>query len=229
MAIEAMFEKQGGVFLNSVKEITAKLKDVDCFVFDWDGVFNNGAKSDLKGSPFSEADSMGLNMLRFSYWLIHGKLPIVTIITGANNLTAIDFAKREHISAISINTKDKRVTLDQITKKYGTSHTKTAFVFDDILDLDASSICQLSFCVRRKASPLFNEFVSQKHMCDYLSANEGGQHAVREITELLIGLNGNYEETISKRIAYQGDYAQYLAERQAVEVEILNSDSIAYP
>jgi len=225
MAIEAMFEKLGGVFLNSFKEISAKLKEVDCFVFDWDGVFNNGVKADLKGSPFSEADSMGLNMLRFSYWLIHGKLPIVVIITGANNLTAIDFAKREHISAISINTKDKLATLGQITKKYGTSLNQTAFVFDDILDLNASSACQLSFCVRRKASPLFNEFVSQKHMCDYLSANEGGQHAVREVTELLIGLNGNYEDTISKRIAYDGEYAQYLAERQAVVVEVLNANT----
>ena len=220
MAIEAMFQKQGGVFLTPVKEFSDKLKDIDCFVFDWDGVFNNGVKADLKGSPFSEPDSMGLNMLRFSYWLLKGKLPIVAIITGANNLTAIDFAKREHLHAVYLNSKNKKDTLGRLAKDYFLSTHQMAFTFDDILDLGASKICELSLCVRRNASPLFNDFISQHKLCNYISGQEGGKHAVREITELLIGLNGNYEETVSKRMKYEGDYAEYLTARNAVQVEI---------
>jgi len=189
----------------------------------FDSVFNDGVKAHEKGSPFSEPDSMGLNMLRFSYWLIHGKLPFVAIITGANNLSALDFAKREHLHAVYLNVKNKRETISEFAQNHNINIQQTAFVFDDILDLSAAEICQLAFCVKRKASPLFEAFIKEYNLCDYISAHEGGQHAIREITELIIGMNGNFEETLKKRMAYEGDYKQYLSNRNQVEVNFVNS------
>jgi 3-deoxy-D-manno-octulosonate 8-phosphate phosphatase (KDO 8-P phosphatase) len=222
MSIQNQFESIGGQFISPIEEISDKLKNTHCFFFDWDGVFNNGVKNNDKGSPFSEPDSMGLNMLRYSYWLIHGKLPIVAIITGANNITAIDFAKRENIHAVRLNAKNKRKSVDELATSYGYSTKESLFVFDDILDLNAAKACGLSIGVKRYSSPLFNQFIENESLCSYITGSEGGNHAVRELSELLIGLNGNYNETISNRMIHIGSYEEYLIQRSAISLDLKN-------
>ena len=46
-----------------------RLDKIKAFVFDWDGVFNNGAKDSEGASPFNEVDAMGTNLLRFNHHL----------------------------------------------------------------------------------------------------------------------------------------------------------------
>jgi len=226
MTIQEKFEHEGAIFLSSVEEIATKLNDIRCFIFDWDGVFNKGIKSNDNGSSFAEPDSMGLNMLRFSYWLRHGSLPLIVIVSGANNITALDFAKREHINAVYLNSKNKQEVIAQLTNKYEVAQHQSLFVFDDIIDLNVAKICSLSFCVRRSASILFNDFVIENKLCNYITAHGGGDYAVREITELIIGLYGNYNETISKRMEYKGPYEEYLSIRNSVAVNIQEIEPI---
>ena len=57
-----------GVFITDVAIIQQKLQQVKAFIFDWDGVFNDGRKDIQGNSGFSEIDSMGINMMRFSYY-----------------------------------------------------------------------------------------------------------------------------------------------------------------
>ena len=199
------------------KEIISKLKAVRCFIFDWDGVFNDGVKTNSEGSSFSEPDSMGLNMLRFSYWLLHDALPVTGIITGENNISALRFAKREHLHAVLLNTKNKKNALIKLTIDLGVSPGQTLFVFDDILDLGAAEISLFSICVNRNASPFFKNFVIKNKLCDYMTGNAGGENAIREIAELIIGLNGNYDKTIAERMKQKGNYETYLLQRNAIE------------
>lgn len=217
MTLQEKFEAIGGRFFTGFDSMASLFKTIDTFIFDWDGVFNSGEKKDINGSPFSEPDSMGINMLRFSYWLMHGKLPITCIMSGANNESAKYFAEREHLHAVLLNTKNKAESIQSITKKFKSSPKSTLFVFDDILDLGAASQCSLRFCINRKASPLFSEFIEKNTLCDYLSGQEGGQHAVREITELMIGLNNNFDEVVSKRMTFHPDYETYLKKRNEIE------------
>ena len=42
-----------------------------------------------------------------------------------------------------------------------------------------------------------------------------GQYAVREASELLMGLTGNFDKTITERMTYSDEYAAYLALRKA--------------
>jgi 3-deoxy-D-manno-octulosonate 8-phosphate phosphatase (KDO 8-P phosphatase) len=216
-SVEDTFTALGGQFLTPAADIAQKYAQLKAFIFDWDGVFNNGIKYSEAGSLYSEADSMGTNMLRFDHWLLTGHLPHVFIITGANNTTSIKFAKREHFDAVFINCKNKREALAEITEKYGLESKEAAFVFDDILDVDLATKCGLSFAVKRSASPLFTNYLVNNNVCDYITAHKGRQHAVREISELLMGLNGSYDQTISKRIQYEGDYLNYLSARNSVE------------
>ena len=202
-----------GEILVSQNEFLQKLKTIKAFVFDWDGVFNDGSKHASGGSAFSEADSMGTNMLRFSYWLQKKSLPFTFIVSGANNPTAIAFAQREHFSGAIIGSKNKIVSFDMITKQFQISWEEMAFVYDDILDLGAAEKCGLKICIKREASPEFEAYVRDKNLADYISNNEGGRHAVREVCELLMKHYENYSETVSLRASNSAEYAKYLIER----------------
>lgn len=218
--VKNKFIEIGGHFLVSDKEITRDLLKINAFIFDWDGVFNNGSKNSESGSSFSEPDALGTNMLRFNHWRIFKKIPHFFIISGANNLTAIEFAKREHFNAVYIRYLNKRKAIEHIVENFGVEVDQMAFVFDDILDLDIAGLCKLNFCVRRNASPLFYDYLIAHSICQYITGNEGGNHAVREISELLMGLTGQYNETISKRIEFGDEYKEYLSQRTLINTMI---------
>ena len=66
---KSIFENLGAEFLLPQYKIAEKLQNIKAFVFDWDGVFNKGEKNATISSSFNEVDSMGTNLLRFSYFL----------------------------------------------------------------------------------------------------------------------------------------------------------------
>ena len=90
------FSALNGSFIIPAVRIAAKLKKIRAVIFDWDGVFNDGFKGESFSSTFGEADSMGINMLRYGLWRQNGQLPAVAIISGESNQTSLQFARREH-------------------------------------------------------------------------------------------------------------------------------------
>ena len=210
-----------GEFIEDQRTIAEKLKNIKAIIFDWDGVFHSGYKKDNSESSFSEADSMGINMLRFSYYLQNNKIPYTAIVTGENNETATYFAKREHFDAIFLKSKNKIEVLDWLTQHKGFTNEEVLFVFDDILDLSMAKVCGLRFMVNREASFMLRSYCKTNNLCDYITKNDGGNHAIREICELAISLGGDYNQVIDKRIKYTGDYSKY--------IEIRNSLSTILP
>ncbi len=216
MDIEKTFTERGGTFLTPAVQIGKKLSSVKALIFDWDGVFNNGMKSDDGGSPFSEIDSMGINLLRFSIWLRTGKMPLCFIITGMNNQTALGFAKREHFDGIVMGIKRKKLALVQICNKYGINPEEAAFIFDDAIDIETAKACGLSFFINRRSNPLLSDYIERNKICSYISALPGEAHGLREICELMTGLNGNYETVIELRISFVPEYENYLKDRELI-------------
>lgn len=221
MDIEEVFTKPGGYFLTPADKITLALAEIRALVFDWDGVFNDGKKTGETGSSFSEIDSMGINLLRFSWWLRSGKIPRTFVVTGMNNQTAIEFSRREHFDGIFLNYRDKAEALDKICEKLNITPVKIAFFFDDVIDAGAAKICGLSFCVDNKADPLFIDFLKRKKIGDYISASTGNDHAIREICSLLIGLTGNLDQVVELRMRYKGEYKEYLDRRNLTDTEVI--------
>jgi 3-deoxy-D-manno-octulosonate 8-phosphate phosphatase (KDO 8-P phosphatase) len=221
MALEQEFVKLGGEFLTPAKRISSSLKNIKAFVFDWDGVFNDGRKTSESDSTFSEIDSMGINLLRFDYWLRNSQFPPIFIITGMKNLAATEFAKREHFDGIFLNIKNKREAFDSICSKCKLTSKENAFVFDDVLDIDVAKLSGLSFFVGRKSNPLLTNYIKQNKICDYISGFSGENHAVREICELIIGLSGDYKRTLELRIQFKGEYEEYFKKRNAINTDIV--------
>jgi 3-deoxy-D-manno-octulosonate 8-phosphate phosphatase (KDO 8-P phosphatase) len=218
--VEKIFTSIGGTLIIPFNDLKNKAKKIKAFVFDWDGVFNNGSKTSDKGSPFAEPDAMGMNMLKLDYRLRNDSLPYTFIITGENNQPALDLAKREHMDAVFLSYINKSMALDIICEKYGLKTDEIAFVFDDILDIEVAKRVGIAILVNRSGSPLTTDYLISGKVCDYVTGNTGGNFAVREACELLIGLAGDMEKTIDTRIRFKGDYENYLAERNLKETEL---------
>ncbi|MBI3520811.1 MAG: hypothetical protein HY062_15850 [Bacteroidetes bacterium] len=69
--------------------------------------------------------------------------------------------------------------------------------------------------IPHKSNPLLNGYVIKNKLVDYMTGATSGGYAVREVTELLIGLNGNFDETITHRKNFSSEYSYYLAQRKS--------------
>jgi 3-deoxy-D-manno-octulosonate 8-phosphate phosphatase (KDO 8-P phosphatase) len=220
--LKELFEELGGEFVSPSSLFTKRWKNIKAFVFDWDGVFNTGIKGHEVTSHFTEADSMGVNMLRFSHWLLHGKKQAKTaIITGQKNQSALHFAQREHFDLVYMGKANKAEAFSDLCSKLDLKEEEILYVFDDVLDLPIAEKAGLRILINRYASPLFYDHVRSHGLADYITFNEGGENAVRESCELLIGMNDNYADVMRKRGEYTGDYEVYLTERNQINPSIL--------
>jgi 3-deoxy-D-manno-octulosonate 8-phosphate phosphatase (KDO 8-P phosphatase) len=211
------FENNGGKFLVSQQDFELKLHAIKAFVFDWDGVFTDGGKDHEQQSSFNEADSMGTNLLRFSFFLKKGELPITAIISGENNKTAFNFVARENFDLKYFKVADKIKAIEHFCAERKISPAEVAYVFDDVLDLSIARICGLRVFIPREANPLLNNFVIKNNLADYITAATSGNCPVRETCELIIGAYGLYEEVLNHRIDYTKTYAQYVGLKKALK------------
>ncbi len=216
MSTVQAFEKLGTRLLHPVAELAKRVKHVKAIVFDWDGVFNDGWKDREGGSPFSEVDSMGVNLLRFALWQQHHKMLPCVIITGQHNLNAERFAEREHLDAVYMGFAHKPEAFDAFLEAHELEAKEVAFFFDDVLDLPVARRCGLRILMKRASSPLMEAHVVEHGDADVITALSGGQHGIREACELLMTLNSNGVETIEHRVEFTADYQDYLAMRGAI-------------
>src|SRR5690606_36743845 len=120
-----------GQFIIAPELMREKLDQVKAFVFDWDGVFNNGMKDENGSSPFSEVDSMGTHMLRLNHYLRTGKPPLPAIITGEKNKAAFSLAEREHFNAVYYGIRRKAAALAHLCLTHHLAPGEVAYIFDD--------------------------------------------------------------------------------------------------
>lgn len=212
---ESIFSELGGLFCTPAEKIGERLKTIKAFVFDWDGVFNDASKNENKSSTFNEADSMGTNLLRFSYFMKNHSLPVTAIISGEKNEMAFYFSQREHFSASYFKIPHKIQALEHFCTQHKLALTEVCFVFDDVLDLSVAEKCGLRILVNRRANPLFKNYIIKNNLTDYITAHQSGQFAVREACEMLMGLHGTYDEILKQRTEYSDLYATYITKRQS--------------
>ena len=69
------------------------------------------------------------------------------------------------------------------------------------------------------AGVLFKDYAIRKNICDYVTAGDSENNAVREICELLLGLMGEFDAVISSRTAVDESMQEYIDTRQKVETD----------
>lgn len=201
----------------SEQDLIDKLAGIKAWIFDWDGVFNDGHKDANRQNTFCERDSMGTNMLRYAHYLRHGEQPYCAIITGATNPTPQVFAKREHFHAIVPGSLYKRDVVEHLLSKWGVSAAETAFVFDDILDLNVSEFVGLRVQIAYPSSLMLNSYVEENKLADIVCSLSGKQQAVRCISDYLITLQDQRDAVIQGRMNLDDSYQAYFTQRQSIE------------
>jgi len=209
------FTSIGGQFVLSPDKIKSKLADIKAFVFDWDGVFNSGYKGENTPGLFSEPDSAGLNLLRYSYYRTNKTIPSCAIITGENNPGAIYFSKRENFNVVYMQVLNKADAILHLCSKNNISPSQVACVFDDINDLSMAKVCGLRFMIKKSAAPALESFAINNNLCDYITGTEQEKYPIREICEMIIAFNGRYEASLSSRIGLDDTYKKFLGQKKA--------------
>lgn len=220
------FQEIGGKFLTFPDEIRQKLQNIKAFVSDWDGVFNTGVKGENISSYFTEADSMGTNLLRYFLWGQNEEMPVAAIITGANNPSARKWGEREHLQTVYSRIANKRDAILHFCEQEHIEPKNVMYCFDDVNDLAVAEIVGLRFLIRRNASPLFEKYVNENKLADYITGQEGGSHAIREICELLMGISGEYGQIVQERVNFSENYQAYFTERQSIATKFLTVEDI---
>ena len=207
-------------YLHSQEELQRRAKNIKAVLFDWDGVFNDGWKNIEGGSPFSEVGSMGVNMLRFSLWLKNRFNPPAAVITGQINPQAEKFVQRERLHAIYMGFINKPDAFRVFLRDNGLKAEEVAFFFDDAIDLALAKQCGLRVMIGRSAGMRFTEHVIARGDVDIVTANSGGENGLREATEAVIELVGNFTAVFDQRAAYSEGYQRYLQERNTTEPQV---------
>lgn len=223
--VQSLFEASGGRFFTTPEVLREKLQGIKALLFDWDGVFNSGIKGQNVASPFSEVDSMGLNMLRFSQFKAQGAIPYTAIVTGENNPSAFFLAERENFHAVFYSLKRKAEIFDFLFKNLRITPDQVAYAFDDLVDIPVAKEAGLRFYIPRSCNPMLNQYMVYQGLSDYSPSNKGGEGAIREISELVIALQGHYNEVITERIGWETPYQNYQLAKKAVSPAFYTSDS----
>lgn len=219
------FTKIGGQFLGSPESLATSIKTAKAIIFDWDGVFNDGQKGDNGSSNFNEVDSMGINLLRFSYWLNYKKTPLTAVLSGERNLVSFYWTKREHFTSCYYKQANKTQALEHFCNTNNIKPAEIIFVFDDVLDLSVAKLVGTRIFISRKANPLFNDYVVKYKLADYITANEPNHYAIRETCELLIGMQDIYEKVITERVTYSTNYKNYIDNRNSLSTTFFTTQN----
>jgi len=223
--LEDHFSDIGGQFLRSSFDIQQSLKGIKAYLFDWDGVFNDGSKLGSEGSRYSEVDSAGLRMLRYGHYQRFGHIPLLGVVTGAKNPVAIDLMKSHQGDIVYQKTLRKSIALEHFLAHNQIQAEEVCYVFDDVLDLSIAQRVGIRLCIGRLANPLFLGLVAGSNLADYITASQGNEHAVRECCELLLGLMGNYSQVVQQFIGDQSHYDEFknkLAQKELSAYEFEN-------
>lgn len=163
---------------------------------------------------------MGVNMLRFALWLKHGVNPPAAVITGQINPQAEQFVQREKLHAIYMGFINKPDAFDEFLRNNELKPEEVAFFFDDAIDLPLAKQCGLRVMIGRNAGMRFTAHVITRGDVDIVTANSGGENGLREATETVIELLGNFDDVFDQRAAYTEEYQRYLQERNATEPKV---------
>ena len=174
------------LFEVSKEAILKKAKNIKLVAFDVDGVLTDGklilGESGNEYKSFHVRDGQGLVML------METSCHVAVITARTSNIVA------ERMSSLGIEyvyqgENNKGEALIKLASKIGVELSEVAYVGDDIIDLPAMKKAVLPIAVA-DAHP------EVKKIAKYITENKGGQGAVREICELIMIAQNNFENQI---------------------------------
>ncbi|MCD6153434.1 MAG: HAD-IIIA family hydrolase [Syntrophobacterales bacterium] len=170
------------------EELVKKIKSVTFLMLDVDGVLTDGKIiiDDLGNETkhFNVRDGHGLKML------IRTGIQVV-LITGRTSKVVEYRARELGIKEIYQGSKNKVENLEEILRKKRISGEQVAYVGDDIVDIPVFRRVGFSVAVEDAS-----EYA--KESADYITERKGGQGAVRELCEIILKIQGKWDDIASR-------------------------------
>jgi len=168
--------------------IAEKAKKIKLLILDVDGVLTDGrivySDSGEELKLFDIKDGHGIKLL-----MREGIR--VAIITGRRSLAVEKRAADLDVKAVFQGVQNKIEAYEEILKSNSLVDTEVAAVGDDLLDLPVLKKCGLSFAVPGAAEEV-------KQGADFITKNEGGRGAVREVCEFILKAQGLWEKASAR-------------------------------
>ncbi len=163
-------------------EIRKKARKIKLLLLDVDGVLTDGGiVMDDRGKEikrFDVRDGQGIKLL------IHAGIE-VALITGRFSKVVSHRARELGVSRVYQRAFNKVEVYQKIKKETGLKDQEIAYMADDIVDLPVLRRVGLAMTVK-------DGWAGLKRMVDYVTVENGGKGAVREIVEILLSAQGKW-------------------------------------
>ena len=162
------------------------MSDIKLFITDIDGVWTDGsmyystAGEELK--RFNTYDSAGVLFAKLSN-------KDVAIITGENNSTVVDRAKKLQIKHVFMGISNKVDVAEKLIGDLEISWDEVAFIGDDINDFQLLMKVGISACPSQAPSYI-------KEIVDEVLPVKGGDGAFRAFVELILRKEGKFKSAL---------------------------------
>ena len=174
-----------------MQDILEKAKKIKLVIFDIDGVLTTGAlfigDDGQEYKAFNSKDGHGLRMLQ------DGGIE-VAIITGRTSNVVVHRAKDLGISRIYQGRREKLPAYEELLQDTGLSHEDIAYVGDDVVDLPIMSKVGLAICVQ-------DGHFYVKQNAHWVTVNNGGCGAGREVCEMILDAQGKLLEMLESYVS----------------------------
>jgi 3-deoxy-D-manno-octulosonate 8-phosphate phosphatase (KDO 8-P phosphatase) len=166
-----------------------RLKQINCFVFDVDGVLTDGTLLVMPGGlmvrKMNIKDGYALQLaIKMGYRVL--------IISGGNSMEVKDRLQKLGVTEIWMQVTDKRTLLDDYLTQNNIPVESVAYMGDDIPDREVMQLTGLPCCPADAAQDI-------KEVSLYISHLKGGEGCGRDVIEKVMKLRGNWIEDISVR------------------------------
>ena len=153
------------------------MQSIRAIAMDVDGVLTDGGvwwgPNGEEWKHFHFADIMALSLAKKSGI-------IVALLSGEDSPLVDRMAAKFAITDVYKNCKDKATALRAFAERHGLSLEEICFIGDDVNDLPALAIAGLSACPADARTEV-------RERCQYVSTLFGGNGAVREVVDMLLG------------------------------------------
>jgi 3-deoxy-D-manno-octulosonate 8-phosphate phosphatase (KDO 8-P phosphatase) len=172
-------------------EVLAKAATTRLMIFDVDGVLTDGGlfygEDGEAFKRFNALDGHGIKMLQ--------QFGVPTaIITARQSAFVVRRARDLGIAHVFQGIHDKRQAFEQLLQHTGLQAQQCGYLGDDVIDLPVFTRVGFKACVA-------NGHREVKLRADYVTIAAGGNGAAREICDLVLAAQGNYEAALAPYLA----------------------------
>jgi 3-deoxy-D-manno-octulosonate 8-phosphate phosphatase (KDO 8-P phosphatase) len=158
-----------------------KLKNIDTFIFDVDGVLTDGSVyliNDEVGRVLNSRDGYAMQYAsKMSYKIF--------IITGGNSKSVKKRLLGLGVTEVILKAKNKIDVYNSLKTKYDFKDESVLYMGDDIPDYNVMKQVGVATCPQDAA-------VEIKEISDYQSPYNGGRHCVRDVIEQTLRVQGKW-------------------------------------